>query len=376
TPVKRALLAAALVLVAAVTAWPQTKSGGASEQPQTKKPITRNGLVRAVRINGLTVAELVQQIETRGVDFELTADAEQELREAGARPEVIAAVRANYRGAPARPTPPPAAPSDSPAAQPRQPDKRPTVPAPPPARLGTASYHALVIGNNAYQFMEKLRTAEADARAVEAVLREKYGFETRLLLNATRQEIVSALNSYRRALPEDSNLLIYYAGHGIHDREADKGYWLPVDARRDENTNWISADDITTNTKVIPAKHLLIVSDSCYSGTIYRGLEASLGAPSGRERFLQKMMSNKARMLMASGGNEPVADGGAGGHSVFAGALLRGLEEMEADVFTGAELFREYVQERVAGRANQTPEYNPLRNSGHDGGDFVFRRKR
>ena len=64
---------------------------------QAKKPISRDGLVKAVRINGLSTAELVEQIETRGVAFQMTADAEQELRQAGARPEVIEAARANYR---------------------------------------------------------------------------------------------------------------------------------------------------------------------------------------------------------------------------------------------------------------------------------------
>jgi hypothetical protein len=62
-----------------------------------KKPISRKGLVDAVKINGLSTAELVQQIQTRGVAFEMTPDAEEELRQVGARPEVIEAARANYR---------------------------------------------------------------------------------------------------------------------------------------------------------------------------------------------------------------------------------------------------------------------------------------
>jgi Flp pilus assembly protein TadD len=64
---------------------------------QARKPITREGLVKAVRINGLSTAELVQQLESRGVAFQMTPDAEAELRAAGARPEVIAAARTNYR---------------------------------------------------------------------------------------------------------------------------------------------------------------------------------------------------------------------------------------------------------------------------------------
>lgn len=80
-----ALLAAALLLFPAASA------------AQAKKPITRDGLVKAVRINGLSTAELIQQVQSRGVSFEMTADAEAELRAAGARPEVIEAARSNYR---------------------------------------------------------------------------------------------------------------------------------------------------------------------------------------------------------------------------------------------------------------------------------------
>ena len=63
----------------------------------TKKPISRTGLVNAVKIIGLSTNELVGEIRTRGVAFEMTADAEQELRSVGARPEVIEAARDNYR---------------------------------------------------------------------------------------------------------------------------------------------------------------------------------------------------------------------------------------------------------------------------------------
>ncbi|HYH86017.1 MAG TPA: caspase family protein [Pyrinomonadaceae bacterium] len=234
-------------------------------------------------------------------------------------------------------------------------------------------YHALVIGNNVYKNVPHLKTAENDARAVKAILREQYGFQTRLLLNATRQQIIAALNSYRRELDADANLLIYYAGHGVNDKEIDKAYWLPVDADRDDNSNWISADDITSNIKGIPAKHVMIVSDSCYSGTLTRGLDVISSVPAIRERYLQKMAAGRSRTLMASGGNEPVADeGGVGNHSVFASALMRGLRQTEKNEFTAAELYREFVEETVAGRASQTPEYSPLRNSGHESGDFVF----
>lgn len=102
----------------------------------------------------------------------------------------------------------------------------PSAPQPP------GRFHALVIGNNAYVGMPRL-TAGDDARAVEALLRESYGFETKLLLDATRRQIISALYSYRQTLEPDSSLLVYYAGHGFKDPEEQKAYWLPVDAARD-----------------------------------------------------------------------------------------------------------------------------------------------
>ena len=66
---------------------------------QGKKPITRKGLLEAIQINGLTTKELVARIQQRGVDFELTPGDVAEFRRAGARPEIISAVRASYRPA-------------------------------------------------------------------------------------------------------------------------------------------------------------------------------------------------------------------------------------------------------------------------------------
>src|SRR5437868_2788492 len=81
-------------LVAALAA---TLFASAASTQGGKKPISRKGLVDAVKINGLSTAELIQQIQSRGVGFEMTADAEQELRSVGARPEIIEAARSNYR---------------------------------------------------------------------------------------------------------------------------------------------------------------------------------------------------------------------------------------------------------------------------------------
>ncbi|HYA85943.1 MAG TPA: SUMF1/EgtB/PvdO family nonheme iron enzyme [Nitrospirota bacterium] len=235
------------------------------------------------------------------------------------------------------------------------------------------NYYALVIGNNDYQQLPKLKTAVNDAREVERVLREKYGFRTKLLTNASRKNILGAINDFRRKLTEKDSFLVYYAGHGYYDKTADKGYWLPIDAAKDDDSEWIIADDITSNIKRILAAHVLIVSDSCYSGALIRSVSPEISAKGGRASFLAKMMERQSRTLMASGGNEPVADaGGRGNHSVFASALLTALNDPDEKTFTAEELFHGRVKTIVAGRSDQVPQYSNIRNSGDEGGDFVF----
>jgi uncharacterized caspase-like protein len=245
---------------------------------------------------------------------------------------------------------------------------------PPPV---TGRYFALVIGNNRYPHLpstQQLKTAINDAQEVAKLLRADYGFEIKLLPDAKRVEIINAMNEYRRSLKPDDNLLIYYAGHGHFDKETDKAYWIPTDGERSSNANWIIADDVTANIRAIPSRHILIVSDSCYSGTLARATDFRLSTPAERERYLEKMRGGKSRLLMASGGNEPVADGGGGNHSVFARAWLDGLRGMEERVFTAEELFYRFIKEQVAGKSNQAPEYRYIQASGHDSGDFVFAR--
>lgn len=235
-------------------------------------------------------------------------------------------------------------------------------------------YYALVIGNNNYQYVNKLQTAVNDAKAVAQVLNHRYGFTTTVLTDATRSQILTAFIEYRRTLPESSNLLIYYAGHGHHDLDTNEAYWLPVDAQQDNNENWISANDITSDIRAIPSRHILIISDSCYSGALAQDTRAADVAINPQERgaYLAKLLKAKSRNLMASGGDEPVTDSGGGGHSIFASTVLDGLNEMDDHEFTAADLFQRFIQPGVAGRSAQVPQYSVIINSGHLFGDFVF----
>jgi hypothetical protein len=243
----------------------------------------------------------------------------------------------------------------------------------PSLQIGT--YYALIIGNQNYKNLPKLQTPINDAKEMAQLLQERYRFQTKVILDADRSRILTALGEYRRTLPENSNLLIYYAGHGHHDPDADEAYWLPIDAQADNNANWISADDITRDVRAIRSSHVLVISDSCYSGYLVGSRSAKVGFnPVEMHAFLAKMLSSKSRNLMSSGGDEPVEDAGAPGHSVFAAAILGGLRRIEEANFTASDLFQRFIQPKVGGQSRQVPQYSEIRNSGHEYGDFVFSR--
>jgi hypothetical protein len=247
-----------------------------------------------------------------------------------------------------------------------------------PKGLNAGSFHALIIGNNNYQFMPSLDTAVNDARAVDKVLREHYGFQTRVLVNATRGEILSALNDYRASLKESDNLLIYYAGHGELDAKNLRGYWLPTNARRDDATEWVSDQMITDQIGLMSARHVLVVADSCYSGAMTRSAGVRLitnGGDSGEIKRLITLSRLPSRTVLTSGGEKPVLDGGGGSNSIFARALIDILTRND-HVLEGSALWNQIFDpvKRAAARFNvdQSPRYSTLPDAGHLNGEFLF----
>ena len=240
------------------------------------------------------------------------------------------------------------------------------------------AYHALVIGNQDYASLPDLDTAVADAEAVADILKKKFGYQVTLLRDANRYEILSALNRLRKELTDKDNLLVYYAGHGELDRVNLRGHWLPVDAEAQNSANWISNVSITDILNAMSVRHVLLVADSCYSGALTRSALTQVESgqsDEARSYWLKTLSKMRSRTALTSGGLAPVLDGGGGGHSLFAKALLAVLDDVN-DITEGQRIYRE-VSARVAFEATrfeveQVPEYAPIKFAGHEAGDFLF----
>lgn len=239
--------------------------------------------------------------------------------------------------------------------------------------------HALLIANSRYQSLPGLKTPRADVEAMEQVLRERYGFKVTILYDATRYQMLSALNDLRQTLNDKDDLLVYYAGHGhklaFDGRE--RGYWLPIDAEEGNPANWISTLDVTDMLASINVHKILLISDSCYSGLLTRGLVrlADGSSATAQETFLKAVMDDKSRNVLTSGSDLPVLDGGGGANSIFARALIRVLKDNTGPLL-GQDVARQ-VQQAVNYAAQgldyeQRPQYGPLSLAGHESGDYVF----
>lgn len=239
-------------------------------------------------------------------------------------------------------------------------------------------FYALIIGNNEYAHLPTLKTSVNDAQAVNEILRTRYGYKTTLLVNANRHQIMTAFNELRKALTAKDNLLIYYAGHGDIDKSDQSAYWLPTDAETNNPANWLSSINITEYLNVIPAKHILVIADSCYSGALTEGSIARLPnemPEDKREKWLNFMMNRKARTVMTSGGVQPVLDTGNANHSVFANALLTALKSNQG-LMVDYELYgmiaNQVKKSAAAVGFQQSPQYSALQNAGHEGSPFFF----
>lgn len=248
-----------------------------------------------------------------------------------------------------------------------------------PTTSRAGGYHALVIGNDHYRQWTPLSTAIADAESMSKVLTDRYGFRVTALKDADRKQILKTLNDYRKTLSDQDNLLVYYAGHGFLEPEIDRGYWIPVEGDLFDNSDWIEFPAVTDLLELIPARQILVVADSCFSGKLTRSAMGRVNPDAdeqARESLLKTLAQKKIRATLTSGGAKPVLDEGGAGHSIFATAMLGVLTE-NTDALETERLYwtvrSRVVQAAERMKFEQIPTYGPIHMAGHEGfGDFVF----
>ena len=234
-----------------------------------------------------------------------------------------------------------------------------------------SQYFALIIGINNYSdpALRSLVNPIPDAERLYDVLTTKYTFEKdniQFLKDAKREEIIYALDNLTRDVTPNDNLLIFYAGHGNFDKEANIGYWLPSNARKISTADWFGNSQLVDFLKKIKSKHTLLITDACFSGSIFTARAAFSDAPLA----IEKLYELPSRKALTSGILTEVPD-----KSSFAKYLIDRLSSNKEQYYVAEQLYSS-LRIAVINNSDALPQYGEIQNVGDEGGDFIFLKKK
>ena len=173
------------------------------------------------------------------------------------------------------------------------------------------------------------------------------------------------------------NLLIYYTGHG--DIKNNNAYWIGTDSKKKISSDWLNVKDVDAAIGLIKAKDLLLMVDACYFGIRFKSNNSSdkkiIGPTEEQmndEKYFNKVLNRRSRLVMTSGNQEPVVDSLIDGHSPFAFIFLDILRN-NTTYETTQSMFVKIAKYHA--ELSQNPSLYASVKWGHLGGDFVFVKK-
>lgn len=173
-----------------------------------------------------------------------------------------------------------------------------------------------------------LRNPIRDAEAVASELRENYSFTIDIHHNPSQTEIYEGIEKYRDAdmFQEDSQLLIFFSGHGYYNGKTTEGFIIPSDGRStstdSHGNSWIPHSRLREIISSLPCKHIFVIIDACFSGTFDREIILTR-SPKPIDDHVKDGLRYKSRLYLTSGGKDYVSDGN--DHSPFTRQLLNTL---------------------------------------------------
>ncbi|BBM86285.1 caspase family protein [Candidatus Uabimicrobium amorphum] len=253
-------------------------------------------------------------------------------------------------------------------------------------------YRALLIGISDYKYWRALKTPRKDVTALRRMLSKRYMFEKNeirvLDKNVTREAIFDALGELEKNVQPQDSVLIFYAGHGAYDKQTADSFWVPQNANPEKNYRVQCIQDVVVRDLIMDiaekCKHVLLLSDSCYSGAL-----ASTRGDSGivREKdysiqqadyYVQRHSREKSCQVLTSGSVEKVLDEYKDkGHSPFAYFLLCRLHNNKLQYYDASQLAI-HLRKDVANKTkSQQPRFGRLKfeDEKHTDGEFFFQLK-
>ena len=241
----------------------------------------------------------------------------------------------------------------------------------------SGKYFALLIGNTNYSdpHLRNLNNPILDAERLFRTLNRCYKFDSvSLLRNVSRDDFYAALNYWSTKLGGEDNFLLFYAGHGEYDTTIKVGYWLPIDARHDSSSKWLTLPtDVVGLLSKIHCKHKLVIADACFAGNIFRVSRSA--QDDDNLKPLEILYSENSFTAMTSCMNTKVPD-----NSQFIEGLIETLKNNSEKLVSARTIFNRFSEKTLSASRRNIPQYGtvqPLGNSAENefGGDFIFIKK-
>lgn len=227
---------------------------------------------------------------------------------------------------------------------------------------------AIAIDEYSDPIIDNLKNCSKDINLLISTLSHRYQFDSIELFTKPEQTSLSFLyaelyNEFINSLESD-NILLLFAGHGEFNSMLGTSYWLCSDSKKTNVTTWFNVGDLLKFFNASPAKHIALISDSCFSGAIF---ELNRGGG------LTALDGKVSRQALTSGGIEKVSDGHQ--NSPFNTALIEVLNENTTEILSFNQLSEKTILAFNQHR-QQTPAYGSLINSGDKGGMFFLKLKK
>ena len=192
---------------------------------------------------------------------------------------------------------------------------------------------ALVIGISHYrdESIPQVRYAKRDAETMASYLEAVAGIprsKMKVLVDdgATQSDLASYIEEWLpRHVSADTEVYVYYAGHGMPNLTTGKAYLVPYDGHPDFANKLYPLDRLYENLEKLPSKEVVVMLDSCFSGATGRSVLPSGARPMGLAVEGVSANIKKSVVLTASSGTQISSDYDDQGHGLFTYFLLKGL---------------------------------------------------
>ncbi len=169
-----------------------------------------------------------------------------------------------------------------------------------------------------------------------------------------------------------NSLLIWYAGHGkfIKNNESGNGYWIPVDAHRDDEFTYYSINTMRAHMESYPSilDHTLVITDACESGpSFYQAMRAELNVNKSCNN--PALVRLKSYQVFSSAGYELAVD-----ESKFTKTFANVLGN-NRDACLPIEKVVNTVTDAVVIENQQKPQFGKIKGLADENGTFFFIKK-